>query len=240
MPCLAFYYVPNLPDVKQVDFLKAIATMLGVFAVPTETDHIKFVSFDTLVQNKSKSVDWSGKLLQAYFDKTPQKISYTLDNFAQHNLFKYKEDDDVKGYYDSEIMVESETLDYERDVIELPFAACDTKNGVASIPLYSYGSDGELEYDDGAAPRIVLLSGTFLGVFVGLEWNTLLSEYYSQYKSLVNRPRVIVEYVRLSSVELQTLDLTVPVYLSQYGSYWAVINVKTKENDVCEVKLLKM
>ena len=85
-----------------------------------------------------------------------------------------------------------------------------------------------------------LLSGTFLGVFVGLEWNTLLSEYYSQYKSLVNRPRVIVEYVRLSSVELQTLDLTVPVYLSQYGSYWAVINVKTKENDVCEVKLLKM
>lgn len=235
-----FYYVPNLPDVKQVDFLKAIATMLGVFAVPTETDHIKFVSFDTLVQNKSKSVDWSGKLLQAYFDKTPQKISYTLDNFAQHNLFKYKEDDDVKGYYDSEIMVESETLDYERDVIELPFAACDTKNGVASIPLYSYGSDGELEYDDGAAPRIVLLSGTFLGVFVGLEWNTLLSEYYSQYKSLVNRPRVIVEYVRLSSVELQTLDLTVPVYLSQYGSYWAVINVKTKENDVCEVKLLKM
>lgn len=235
-----FYYVPNLPDVKQVDFLKAIAKMLGVFAVPTETDHIKFVSFDTLVQNKSKSVDWSGKLLQAYFDKTPQKISYTLDNFAQHNLFKYKEDDDVKGYYDSEIMVESETLDYERDVIELPFAACDTKNGVASIPLYSYGSDGELEYDDGAAPRIVLLSGTFLGVFVGLEWNTLLSEYYSQYKSLVNRPRVIVEYVRLSSVELQTLDLTVPVYLSQYGSYWAVINVKTKENDVCEVKLLKM
>lgn len=235
-----FYYVPNLPDISQIDFLKAITSMLGLFAVPTEIDHIRFVSFDTLVQNKSKSVDWSSKLLQAYFDKTPQNISYTLDNFAQHNHFKYKEDDDVKGYYDSEIMVESETLDYERDVIELPFAACDTKNGVASIPLYSYGSDGELEYDDGADPRIVLLSGTFLGVFVGLEWNTLLSEYYSQYKSLVNRPRVIVEYVRLSSVELQTLDLTVPVYLSQYGSYWAVINVKTKENDICEVKLLKM
>lgn len=234
-----YYYVPNLPDISQIDFLKAITSMLGLFAVPTEIDHIKFVSFDTLVQNKSKSVDWSSKLLQAYFDKTPQNISYTLDNFAQHNHFKYKEDDDVKGYYDSEIRVDNETLDYERDAVELPFAACDTKNGVAYIPLYSYDEEGKLEYDDNVEPRIVLLYNSS-GVFSGLEWESLLTEYYSSYRQIVNKPRVIVENIRLSSVELQTLDLTVPVYLSQYGSYWAVINVKTKENDICEVKLLKM
>ena len=145
----------------------------------------------------------------------------------------------MKGYYDSEIRVDNETLDYERDAVELPFAACDTKNGVAYIPLYSYDEEGKLEYDDNVEPRIVLLYNSS-GVFSGLEWESLLTEYYSSYRQIVNKPRVIVENIRLSSVELQTLDLTVPVYLSQYGSYWAVINVKTKENDICEVKLLKM
>lgn len=234
-----YYYVPNLPDISQLDFLKAITSMLGLFAVPAEADHIKFIPFDRLVENKSKAVDWSGRMVQAYMDKTPQKITYTLDNFAQHNRFKYKEDDTVRGKYDGDITVDNETLDYERDAVELPFAACDTKNGIASIPLYSYDAEGELEYDDSVEPRIVLLHSSS-GIFSGLEWESLLTEYYSSYRQIVDRPKVIVENIRLSPVELQALDLTVPVYLSQYGSYWAVTNVKTKDNDICEVKLLKM
>ena len=234
-----YYYVPNLPDISQLDFLKAITSMLGLFAVPAEADHIKFIPFDRLVENKSKAVDWSERMVQAYMDKTPQKITYTLDNFAQHNRFKYKEDDTVRGKYDGDITVDNETLDYERDAVELPFAACDTKNGIASIPLYSYDAEGELEYDDSVEPRIVLLHSSS-GIFSGLEWESLLTEYYSSYRQIVDRPKVIVENIRLSPVELQALDLTVPVYLSQYGSYWAVINVKTKDNDICEVKLLKM
>lgn len=234
-----FYFVPNLPDIKQIDFLKSITSMLGLFAIPSDKDTIKFIKFDTVVENKSNAVDWSNRLISAYFDKTPQDITYTLDDFAQHNRFLYKEDDDVKGNYDGDIVVDNQTLDYERDAVELPFSGCDTRNGVAYIPIYSYDSNGELEYDDSASPRILLLSEN-KGIFSGLEWETLLSEHYEQYKSIISKPRVIVEYIRLTSVELQMLDLSVPVYLSQYGSYWVIISVKTKKNDICEVKLLKM
>lgn len=235
-----FYYVPNLPDISQLDFLKSVTSMLGLFAVPTSQFSIKFVPFDVVIGNKSKAVDWSGRLINQYLDKTPQDISYTIDNFAQHNRFLYKEDEDVSGDYDGDMVVDNKTIEYERDVIELKFSASDTRNGVAYIPIYSYDSDGKLEYDDSASPRILLLTEENKGVFSGLEWETLLSDNYDSYKNIVNNPRVIVENIRLSAVELQMLDLTVPVYLSQYGSYWVVISVKTKENDICEVKLLKM
>lgn len=235
-----FYFVPNLPDIKQIDFLKAITSMLGLFAIPSDRFTIKFVKFDTVVENKSKAVDWSNRLVQAYFDKTPGEITYTLDDFAQHNRFLYKEDDTVRRNYDGDIPVDNQTLDYERDVVELPFAASGTRGGVAYIPIYSYSSDAELEYDDSVSPRILTLNESNQGVFTGLEWETLLNGHYSSYKEIVNKPRVIVEDIRLTAVELQMLDLSVPVYLSQYGSYWVIISVKTKKNDICEVKLLKM
>ena len=235
-----YYFVPNLPDIKQIDFLKAITSMLGLFAIPSDRFTIKFVKFDTVVENKSKAVDWSNRLVQAYFDKTPGEITYTLDDFAQHNRFLYKEDDAVRRNYDGDIIVDNQTLDYERDAVELPFAASDTRGGVAYIPIYSYSSDAELEYDDSVSPRILTLNESNQGVFAGLEWGTLLNGYYSSYKEIVNKPRVIVEDIRLTAVELQMLDLSVPVYLSQYGSYWVIISVKTKKNDICEVKLLKM
>lgn len=235
-----YYFVPNLPDIKQIDFLKAITSMLGLFAIPSDRFTIKFVKFDTVVENKSKAVDWSNRLVQAYFDKTPGEITYTLDDFAQHNRFLYKEDDTVRRNYDGDIPVDNQTLDYERDVVELPFAASGTRGGVAYIPIYSYSSDAELEYDDSVSPRILTLNESNQGVFTGLEWETLLNGHYSSYKEIVNKPRVIVEDIRLTAVELQMLDLSVPVYLSQYGSYWVIISVKTKKNDICEVKLLKM
>lgn len=235
-----FYFVPNLPDIKQIDFLKAVTSMFGLFAIPSGRFTIKFVKFDTVVENKSKAVDWSKRLAQAYFDKTPNEIVYTLDDFAQHNRFLYKDDDSVSGNYDGDIVVDNQTLDYERDAVELPFSASGTRGGVAYIPVYSYNSDAELEYDDSVEPRILMLTESNQGVFDGLEWEALLNEYYSSYKEIVNKPRVIVENIRLTAVELQMLDLSVPVYLSQYGSYWVIISVKTKKNDICEVKLLKM
>lgn len=234
----SFFYVPNLPDIKQIDFLKAISTMLGLFAIPTEENHLKFISYGTLLQNKSKANDWSLRLVQAYDDCAPRNISYSLDGFARNNWFKYKEDDSVKGDYNDKIIVDSEFLDYEKDMIELPFAACDSLSGIASIPLYSYNAEGELEYSDAIEPRIVLSSGN-LGFFSGLEWSGLLNDYYSEYKKMINRPRIITENVRLNPVELKNLDMSVPIYLKQYGCYWAIIEIKTREND-CEVKLIKI
>lgn len=233
-----FPLVPNLPDIKQIDFIKAVASMVGLFALPDGENGIKFIPFDNLSANKSKAVDWTNRVIMAYNSVTPRNLQYTLDNIAQNNWFRYKEDDNVMGNYDGNIQVDDATIEYERDAITLPFSACSTKGGVAYIPLYSYNEEGELEYNK-TNPRILLLDGT-KGIFKGLEWATLIANNYQTYKGLINNAKVVTEYIRLNSIELRDLEMDIPVYLAQYGCYLAIIEIKTKENDICECKLLKL
>lgn len=233
-----FPLVPNLPDIKQIDFIKAVASMVGLFALPDGENGIKFIPFDNLSANKSKAVDWTNRVIMAYNSVTPRNLQYTLDNIAQNNWFRYKEDDNVMGNYDGNIQVDDATIEYERDAITLPFSACSTKGGVAYIPLYSYNEEGKLEYNK-TNPRILLLDGT-KGIFKGLEWTTLIANNYQTYKGLINNAKVVTEYIRLNSIELRDLEMDIPVYLAQYGCYLAIIEIKTKENDICECKLLKL
>ena len=233
-----FPIVPNLPDIKQIDFIKAVASMVGLFALPDGENGIKFIPFDNLSANKSKAEDWTNRVIMAYNSVTPRNLQYTLDNIAQNNWFRYKEDDNVMGNYDGNIQVDDATIEYERDAITLPFSACSTKGGVAYIPLYSYNEEGELEYNK-TNPRILLLDGT-KGIFKGLEWTTLIANNYQTYKGLINDAKVVTEYIRLNSIELRDLEMDIPVYLAQYGCYLAIIEITTKENDICECKLLKL
>lgn len=234
-----FPLVPNLPDIKQIDFIKTVASMVGLFALPDGENGIKFIPFDNLSANKSKAVDWTDRVIMAYKSVTPRSLKYTLDNIAQNNWFRYKEDDNVMGNYDGNIQVDDATIEYERDAITLPFSSCDTKGGVAYIPLYSFNENGESQYNNKANPRILLLDGT-KGIFKGLEWTTLIANNYQTYKGLINDAKVVTEYIRLSSIELRDLEMDVPVYLAQYGCYLAIIEINTKENDICECKLLKL
>ncbi|WP_291584066.1 hypothetical protein [Bacteroides sp.] len=233
-----FPFVPNLPDIKQIDFIKAITSMLGLFALPNGKGGIKFIAFDDLKANISKAVNWTDKVIRAYTGPMPRQMKYASDSMAQNNRFIYKEDDFVKGNYNGNIQIDDKTLDYERDAIALPFSASDTDNGIASIPVYSYNENGELQTAK-VNPRLLLLDG-INGVFLGLDWNTLLSNYYQVYKEMISDAKVITEYISMDSIELRDIEMDVPRYLGQYGSYWAIIDIKTKENDICECKLLKL
>lgn len=236
-----YFTIPNLPSIKLIDFVKSIAYMLGVFAVPGENNDIRFVSFDSVINNKNNAVDWSSRILPNDYGDVARNISYQLNDFTQKNWFRYKDDDGVTGNYDSFIIVENRALDYERDAVSLPFSACDTLGGVASIPLYSYNDDGELEYDSGVNPRIVLYdSETCSCVFHPLRWDELIKQHYASYQEVVKQPKVVKEQVLLSAPELAVLDLLKPVYIRKYGAYFAIVNVKTKENNICEVELLKI
>lgn len=236
-----YFTIPNLPSIKLIDFIKSIAYMLGVFAVPGENNDIHFVSFDSVINNKNNAVDWSSRILPNDYGDVARNISYQLNDFTQKNWFRYKEDDDVTGNYDSFIVVENRALVYERDAVSLPFSACDALGDVASIPLYSYNDDGELEYDSGVNPRIVLYdSETRSCVFYPLRWEELIQQHYASYQEVVRQPKVVKEQVLLSAPELAVLDLLKPVYIRKYGSYFAIVNVKTKENNISEVELLKI
>ena len=149
---------------------------------------------------------------------------FSLSDFAQNNLFKYKDDKKVNGDYSGNIRVYDACIDKTKDMVTLPFAASDTNNeGEAVIPIYSFKYDdaGEstIEYSK-CDPRILLESvgsdGLLsFGVFKGLDFKTLIETYYQKYSAVVSRPKIIKEKIELSDIELKNLDVTIPVYLAQ-------------------------
>ena len=56
----------------------------------------------------------------------------------------------------------------------------------------------------------------------------------------VERPVIVSTEVRLSEIDLKTLDLSRAVYLSQYGRYYAILKVQTSKTDICKVELLQL
>jgi hypothetical protein len=78
------------------------------------------------------------------------------------------------------------------------------------------------------------------GTFYGLDWATLINRYYDSYKRMITNAKIISETIRLTPIELKNLDMYTPIYLRQYGAYFAVLEIKTKDNNNNEVKLLKL
>lgn len=237
-----FPIVENLPNISCVEYVKAIAAIGGMFCVPSDDGAIKFITFESLA-DRSNAVDWTDKLIVKDATNKPRSISYSLNDFARKNNMLWTDDDSVGiTTANGAILVDDVTLDLERDAVELPFAASDTRGGKAMIRLYEYDDDGKPELQS-VEPRILIekdVDGYSTGTFDGLHWNTLIGEYYNTYQNAVKSPVVISELVRLDELSLRDLDVAKPVYLRQYGRYYAIVELKAPSNGVCECKLLQL
>ena len=237
-----FPIVENLPNISCVEYVKAIAAIGGMFCVPSDDGAIKFITFESLA-DRSNAVDWTDKLIVKDATNKPRSISYSLNDFARKNNMLWTDDDSVGiTTANGAILVDDVTLDLERDAVELPFAASDTRGGKAMIRLYEYDDDGKPELQS-VEPRILIekdVDGYSTGTFDGLHWNTLIGEYYNTYQNAVKSPVVVSELVRLDELSLRDLDVAKPVYLRQYGRYYAIVELKAPSNGVCECKLLQL
>lgn len=247
--------IVNLPDMKQTDFLISVCVMTGMFPTVGGDNVIKFNTLETLVENKAKCVDWSGKLVRASgYEHVPKELSFKLDDFAKENKLKYKEDDSVVGQYDGVISVEDENISSSRDLATIAFAASDTQNDMAYVPLYKVEieketSDGKtvyrnkVVYNDKIAPRILFednVGGESTATFKNLTFEKLIEMHYEEYKRIVKSPIRIKESFLLSDIDLRDLDYARPVYLSQYGAYFAIMHIQANNNGVSDCELLKI
>jgi len=238
-----FSVIENLPKIKTIDFLKSLCSLCGLFAIPSENEgQISFVSVDTIRNNISKAKDWTRRVVAQTYENKPYEIAYIVDDFARNNRMKYKDDDTVVSSYDGVLVIEDNTIDYERDAVTLPFAASDTRGGIASVPIYSYNTSGELEFSS-VESRILIEqddSGKSKAIFTGLDWPTLINNYYQSYQGIIRKPVIITEKIEISDFDLKSLDVTVPIYLGQYGRYYAIIEIKAENTGICECKLLQL
>ena len=231
----------NLPEIKQVEFVKAISQMLGLYALQTinQTNTVAFVSIDSLIRKKSNANDWSDKLVKGQRDGSPESVSFKLDGWARENSFRYKEDDTVMNQGEGVLTVPNENLDASADALTLPFAASDW----SVVPIYERKSDGGIERKD-IEPRIMQIVATEDGkaalTFSGLGWQALLGKYYGGQGRMLERVVVIKVKVRLSDIDLKNLSFARPVYLAQYGRFYAIRSVSTSSSNECSAELIQL
>lgn len=246
----------NLPDIKQIDFVKALCAMYGLFVVPSGVaDKLKFVTLDNLLDRRGEAVDWSSRVIRSN-DGEPERVKFSLGDYARRNFFRYAEDDTVKTSGDGEIFIDNEALEPRKDVIKLPFSPSDetivnpdNNNLVgALIPQYKWNDDGTEVESSNLKPRIlqIVSDGTVehsgdkaIGRFLPITFDNLIAKYYGSLSRVLNSAITITEKIRLTEFELLKLDFTRPVYLKQYGRFYGIISVQTGDDDICTVELLQ-
>lgn len=254
----------NLPDMSQAEFLQQIMSLNGLFAY---VDHntpntIKLMSPDDILDNVKNGVfvDWSRKVLvngRRRIDM-PDNTSYSIDGYAQRNTLDYDNDEDVETVTEGEILIENKVLDRETELLSLGFSATDNTStaeglSIARIPMYEKKDNSdEVTYSE-PSPRILSYveapapNGTdrwCYGRFTTAQHfggaGGIVATKYAGLASILRRFRIITVRARLSALDLYRLDYRVPVYIQQFGRYFAIYKIESHENGIADCQLITL
>jgi len=256
---------PNLPDMKVTDFLQWVSAITGTFPRQTDKGNIvlEFVHYHKLFDNKSIALDWSDKLIRAYDDDAPREIGFTVDGWAQVNNFAYGNSKDVGDFADGQIEISNVQLDEEQDVVGDVFDALQYPNNVPTyktnaddnaerLLAYLFPSEDETDEPleaDNPEPCVLHMQPLEInnvayvqGVFDStLYWrNILRSNRYAGLIRSLQKAKILHEVFALTELDIKQFDETIPVYLAQYGHYYAVTEIKSSETGVAEVTLFQL
>ena len=241
-PMDRFTFSENLPDITQLDFINFVCKFYGLFPMQ-DGDEVTFVPFSRLFDNidAGNVYDWSKALTEQYLD-CPNNVSQTIDGYAQSNTIKYKEDKKDPVELTASLVVEDESLEQEKKLIEFPFSA--SRGNI--IPQYSLSEEGELVKNDCEYRLMRITYGEnytdnalrFTDDMTPLQ---IVNRHYSQLQDVIRKPMQIEEEMMLSLIDLQAIDYSKPVYLSKYGRYFAIISIQwTSDKRTSKVKLLRI
>lgn len=241
----------NLPDIKVTDFIKTICILTSTF--PSQRfvgSTLQLVDIISLWNNKSLAIDWTRKLIPSDAYNHPRQTDFSIEDYCQHNIYKWKEDDTVYQQHDADMVIDNPTLEYTQDIFTLPFAATNGNR----IPIYEWESVNVIVGDStittrkatkysACKDRIVNLikgdSGTVSLAF-NIDLQSIFDTKLAKLRAAIANPHQITERFNLSDLEILSFDETKPVYLAQYGAYFAVLEIKTTSNGYCEVTMIEL
>jgi len=253
---------PNLPDWDCGKFFKEIANFTGSsFQVDEYSREIRMFKLNELETNKANPYDWSDKLT---IDNAAQ-FRFELSGLGKETLFSY----DKFDIYSYLLSISNTQLPENEDYVKSSFVPIEQENAMQleNIAFFDIWDDDNNRNVFDGKPRIGLIrtttgttysspnqsaitpSGTDnVGYFddvnnFSLDWAVLYLEYYSQVLDNL-APDILVmdaEFL-LNCLDIQNFDFSVPVYLSQYGAYYFVNEIKefTTPNDVTSVTLVRI
>lgn len=237
----------NLPNMTAADFINQMLIMTGLFVGHDTSGNMKFLSLDNFKANllAGNINDWSGKVSQR------KKSYFQFNSNAQNNWIKFANSDDRTYTAKDSIIVDDTTLDTEKDLYTISFDLAEqAASGMAEFILYKqkvassgegatevktfsneYSSKNDVcVYDDSGTAIVenVLPNGT----------NGFVTAYYEVFKDIIYRPRVLDIVVKLDFLETLNIDFEKPVYISDYGKYAVLLDIKIPNDGLCDAKLL--
>lgn len=227
----------NLPSIKPIDLIKFLAAVTGVFPVQASTSDELIMQPVEALFDWDNAVDWSNRVLSESDLPAAKENEYAVNGWAQQNWWRWKQDDTVVGDYDGSILVDDDTLEQSRDVMEFPFAATDGNN----IPMYTT-ENGKTKYNK-VEPRVLMIrrgdNDEAVGYF-DMDMKRILAERYGDLAETMSQPVVITETIRINDVELGNVDESRAIFIAQHGAYFALLELNVKGDGTAEAKLLKL
>lgn len=248
-----FYIIPNLPDITCADFINQCCMLTGLFpyVYPATPSVVNFYSVADLYTNKANAQDWSKYLIkESEYMTEGEDIEYVLDGFSQRNTMNYAADPinqlDTSGL----ITVSNTNIEYESELFRLFFAAgrrVSLFNAIVDYPLYDVSiKDGALirNKTNQSLPIIGKIenvsSVNYLTFPDELKFSAIKTARYTEYQMLVSQPRIIKERFVLTPRLNSQIDVRIPVYLEQYGQYYAILEAQVDGEYNADLTLLEI
>lgn len=234
-----------LPEIKVIDFFKAVCHIMGWYIELSPTGTVRIESINT-IGNTANAVDWSDKLAS----DIPDSVSFDFNSMAQRNWFRYEKDENVTVNADYYFEVNDTTLKRETTTFELPFAPTDYANLIIQYEtVLDNNGDSETKFVETTTRILKVLDDgplnsngdpiPYLSFEQELYFRVIIANKYNAYTNIMREPKVVTVQLRLADYDLINLDYTIPVYISRYGSYFAIIELQA-QGEYTTAKLLKL
>lgn len=241
----------NLPEMTFAEFIQQMLIMTGMFIGYDKNGDIRFISFDDLKDNVQSGTAYnrSGRIGEI------TKNEYRFENFAQRNIIKFNNSDDIGYDAQGELRVNDLTLDKERDMYVIKFDLAEqSADGKAQFILYKQRvteneKGGEIEngfennysekpsvcvYDDNGVAKILQVLPNSLNGETGF-----IETYYGVMQKIIERPRVIECEDNMDVITSANIDYEKPFYADELGGRYAVLlELQSPNNEPCVAKLL--
>lgn len=241
----------NLPEITSAEFINQMLIMTGLFVGHDANGNMKFLSLDKFKANllAGNVYDWSGKVSQK------EKSYFQFNSNAQKNWIKFANSDDRTYTAKDHIPVDDTTLDSEKDLYTIGFDLAEkAASGIAEFILYKQkvtsseknvsGTPTEVksfsqDYNEKPSVCVYDSSGTAIveNVLPNGE-SGFVEAFYDVFKDIIYRPRVLDIVVKLDFLETLEIDFEKPIYISDYGKYAVLLDIKIPDDGLCDAKLL--
>lgn len=222
----------NLPNIEQWDFVRNCMLIGGL--VPVVAGKIVRLHQISEFFDVARANDWTSKLNWA----SPPVVKPTLSSsWAQRNHLEFAENPEIIRDPGFSLNIQNETLKESRNWAELDFAA-----SLGNTAIHYKSIDNGATYEDvDIEPRFFKYNAATTSLnFTEDLYGEGLKAKYASLQAAIEKPVVLEATVRLTEIDLATLDFTRPVYLAQYGRYYHVLKVQTSKTDLCKVELLQI